>query len=1072
MHWQYTPYVLPSIIAATVSVVLAFFVWRRRPAPGATPAALLTLAVAEWLLGYAFELGSADLPSKLFWGKVAYLGVVTIPVAWLAFVLQYTGREKWLTRRNVALLAIEPLVTLLLVWTNEFHGLFYRHARLDTSGPFSVLGFTYGVWFWVDIAYSYLSILLGTLLLLQMFVRSPRLYRGRAGVLLIGAFAPWVAEVLWLSGLSPLSPLDLTPFAFTLSGLAFAWGLFHFRLFDIVPVARDAVIESMGDGVIVLDAQNRIVDLNPAAGRIIGHPAGEAVGQPAARVLSGQLDDLVECYRDVTEVRAEIVLGEGEAQRYFDLRISPLCGRRGRLTGRLVVLRDTTERKRAEEALRKAHEELEQRVEERTAELRALNESLQHEITERLSAEQAGKRAEEALELRVEQLAALSQASRAVTASLDLDQVLAEIVSLADEVVPSDYASVVLVDEAGHVGQSAETVPGVPAIEYRVRDEGLTTWIVHSRQAVVIDEIGEDGAITPHLGEGAPRSANPLMVEVGIESVAGLPLQVKGHLLGVLYLHSLHPGAFHGRLPLLTAFANQAAIAVDDVRMEEALRESEEKYRNLVERANDGIAIVQDAIIEYVNPILAEIAGYTVEELVGTPFTHYVHPDDLPKVVDLYERRMAGEDVAPIYEIVVRHKDGSKTYVELNAGMVTYRGKPADFVIVRDITERRRMEERIRGQERLAAVGQLAAGIAHDFNNILTGVIGFAQLLHMRADVPESAKADLKQIVEGGHRAARLIQQILDFSRKSLIRRQLLDLVPFLKEAVKFLERTIPESVDVVLEMRPGQYRVHADPAQLQQVLSNLAVNARDAMPEGGELRIGLSRFTLKPDDRRPFPSMEPGEWITLSVSDTGAGIPPEVLSHLYEPFFTTKGVGGGTGLGLAQVYGIVKQHGGFIDVETEVGKGTTFIVYLPPLAVPKEAPREKGVEEMSRGQGETVLLVEDEPQVLGVCRAMLERLGYRALTAPTGRKALEVYDRHREEIALVLADMVMPQMGGVELFRALRERDPEVRVMIMTGYPLMGVEGRALLEQGIVDWVLKPMDLVQLAQVVKRVLE
>jgi len=389
-------------------------------------------------------------------------------------------------------------------------------------------------------------------------------------------------------------------------------------------------------------------------------------------------------------------------------------------------------------------------------------------------------------------------------------------------------------------------------------------------------------------------------------------------------------------------------------------------------------------------------------------------------------------------------------------------------VIVRDITERMQMQEQIRAQDRLAAMGQLAAGVAHDFNNILTSMIGFAELTHRRADIPASAKADLKRIMEGGHRAAHLIRQILDFSRRSLMRRQALDLAPFLKETVRFLQRTIPEGIRIVLEMGTAQYTVFADANQLQQVLANLAVNARDAMPEGGELRLCLSTLTLEADHQT---GMESGEWIALSVSDTGVGIPPEGLPHLYEPFFTTKDVGEGTGLGLAQVYGIVKQHEGFIDVETEMGNGTTFTIYLPPLAVLEEVSKEEVPEEMPRGHGETVLVAEDEPQVLGVCKAMLEHLGYRVLAAPSGSQALDLYDQYGEEIALVLADMMMPQMGGVELCHAVRSRNPDAKVVVMTGYPLRGAEGIALLEQGIVDWMQKPVDFVRLAQLMSQVL-
>jgi PAS domain S-box-containing protein len=412
MHWQFTPYTLPLLIAAAISATIAFCVWRRRRAPGATPLVLLMLAVAEWSLGYALELGSTGLLVKIFWVRLQYLGIVTVSVMWLAFTLQYTGREKWLTRRNLALVTIEPFVTLLLVWTNDVHHLFYRSVRLDTSGSFSVLDLTYGLWFWVNAAYSYLLLLLGAFLLIQALVRSPHLYRGQAGALLGGVLAPWVGNALYISGLNPFPHLDLTPFAFTLTGLAMTWGLFHFRLLDIVPVARDAIVESMADGVIVLDAQNRIVDLNPAAQQIIGHRASEAIGQLAAQALS-DWPDLVERYLDVTEAHLEVVLGEGEARRTLDLRISSLHGRNGSLTGRLVVLRDVTKRKRAEEALQKAHDELERRVRERTAELSEANVVLQREIAERKQAEQALRQERASLAQRVEERTAELSAANA-----------------------------------------------------------------------------------------------------------------------------------------------------------------------------------------------------------------------------------------------------------------------------------------------------------------------------------------------------------------------------------------------------------------------------------------------------------------------------------------------------------------------------------------------------------------------------------------------------------------------------------------------------------------------------------
>lgn len=375
MHWQYNPFVLPPLLAAIVAATIALYAWHRRTAPGARPFALLVLAVAEWSLTYALAQGGRDLPSILFWDKVKYLALVTVPATWLAFMLQYTGREKLLTSRNMVLLAIEPVITLLLVWTNEVHGLIYSNIVLDTTSLPIRLDLTFGVWSWVHTVYSYLLMVLSSLLLIQTLIRSSHPYRAQAGVLLIGAFIPWVGNALSISGVSPFSHLDLTPFAFTLSSAVVIWALFRLGLLDLVPVARDAVIENMSDAVLVLDAQNRVVDINPTAQRIIGCTATQAIGQPVRQILSAW-PGLVERYRSVMETRTDITLGEGEAQRHYDLRISPLYDRQSRFLGRLIMARDITERKQAEAELRRYQEHLEELVEERTAELEAANDEL------------------------------------------------------------------------------------------------------------------------------------------------------------------------------------------------------------------------------------------------------------------------------------------------------------------------------------------------------------------------------------------------------------------------------------------------------------------------------------------------------------------------------------------------------------------------------------------------------------------------------------------------------------------------------------------------------------------------
>jgi PAS domain S-box-containing protein len=359
MHLRFTPYAIPEAISAAILIWLVIVTWRRRSASGASPFIVILLAAAIYSLSYMVELGSTDLSTAIFWNNVSWLGSVLLPAAWFAFALQYTGHSRWLTRRMVVLLAIVPLVTLLLVWTNTMYGLMSSNESLDSTAPFSALVSTPGAWFWVFLVYAYTLFLLGALVIgwfIRTLMRSTSIYRGQVIALLIAVIAPWVGNALYLFGPRPLSLFDPTPLAFTVSGLAVAWSLFHFRMLDLVPVARNTVIESMSDAVMVLDRLNRITDLNPAAQRLLGRPLSDLLGQPAAQVASAWPNQ-VERFQAVTEAHEEIVLAIDGMQRSFDLRISPLTDQRGNLVGRLVVLRDITELKEAMEALERAREE-------------------------------------------------------------------------------------------------------------------------------------------------------------------------------------------------------------------------------------------------------------------------------------------------------------------------------------------------------------------------------------------------------------------------------------------------------------------------------------------------------------------------------------------------------------------------------------------------------------------------------------------------------------------------------------------------------------------------------------------
>jgi signal transduction histidine kinase/CheY-like chemotaxis protein len=401
--------------------------------------------------------------------------------------------------------------------------------------------------------------------------------------------------------------------------------------------------------------------------------------------------------------------------------------------------------------------------------------------------------------------------------------------------------------------------------------------------------------------------------------------------------------------------------------------------------------------------------------------------------------------------------------------------------IEQELTKRKRMEEQLRRHERLAAVGQLAGGIAHDFNNLLATIILYAQMtLGERTLAPDVARA-LQTILNESKRAAKLVQQILDFSSRSMMTTKPVDLVSFTKEVVDVLRRTIPENIRLLLDAPsagPEEYAapltVEADPTRIQQALMNLALNARDAMPEGGELRVGLSRVETRLEEEPPVAEMSPGAWICLSVSDTGTGITEEAQAHLFEPFFTTKPAGKGTGLGLAQVYGIVKQHKGHIGVETWEGEGTVFRIYLPAYQEEKKEMEEVKIEEpfvLPQGQGEIILFVEDEKRLQDAMRGILEMLGYRVLTASHGEEALEVYRKTKEKIDLVITDLVMPGIGGRQLIRELMRENPNLRALAITGH-VMQADREALRDAGFLDVIYKPFDAGRLAKTVRHALD
>lgn len=395
-------------------------------------------------------------------------------------------------------------------------------------------------------------------------------------------------------------------------------------------------------------------------------------------------------------------------------------------------------------------------------------------------------------------------------------------------------------------------------------------------------------------------------------------------------------------------------------------------------------------------------------------------------------------------------------------------------------------EQRLDQQERLAAIGQLAGGIAHDFGNFLTINTFHVEMLLNSPCLPAELRPTVEALLSGSRRTAELVRQILDFSRSTTIKAQPIALASFVSDISDILHRTLPENIKLVMGFQPGNHVANIDPARIEQVVMNLALNARDAMPDGGELHIGLSSVETVPGEGLPgtelsltdVPSVEDlsGRWVCLTVTDTGTGMTEDVQMRLFEPFFTTKGEAG-TGLGLAQIYGIVTQHDGHIAVDTEAGRGTTFRVYLPACCKEGETEAVSQMAAAPRGQGETILFVEDEEKVREAGQLILESLGYRVLTAANGREALELYetlvqadDRGEGGVHLVVTDLIMPEMGGLEMLKELRRMNADVKALTITGHALQMDSDWG--EAGVMGTVRKPFEVGDFAEAIRQALD
>jgi two-component system cell cycle sensor histidine kinase/response regulator CckA len=596
---------------------------------------------------------------------------------------------------------------------------------------------------------------------------------------------------------------------------------------------------------------------------------------------------------------------------------------------------------------------------------------------------------------------------------------------------------------------------------------GLTEYVLRSGKPLLADPQKFDELVK--AGEVLLRGAPSL-------DWLGVPLNSGETTFGVLVVQSYSEKSRFGKKEedILNFVSQQVASTIRQRRGQEALQRSEERYRSQVESAVYGLyrSSVEGKFLD-VNPSLVQMLGYdSPEELYAMHMARdlYVNPNERQKYIEEFSKAKRIEGI----ETRWRRKDGKLITVRLSgrAGL-KYPGEPESFeMICEDITERRMLEEQLLHSQKMEAVGRLAGGVAHDFNNLLTVIKGYSELMLNELSEKDPMRGEVEEVRRAAERAASLTRQLLAFSRRQVLEPKVLDLNSIITNMEKLLLRLLGEDVELQVSLSPSLGMVKADPGQLEQVIMNLAVNARDAMPRGGKLTLETHNHAIDETAAREHAVVHAGQYAMMAVSDTGMGMDPETASHIFEPFFTTKETGKGTGLGLSTVYGIVKQSGGYIWVYSEPGRGTSFKIYLPIVkgGAADESGGRPTLTASYRGT-ETILLVEDEDGVRALIREVLQRHGYRVIDTRNGTEATDACERHEGEVHMLLTDVVLAQATGTELARQLIPMRPKMKVLFISGYTEEAIIHQGVLEKGTA-FLQKPFTPNVLARKVREVLD
>jgi PAS domain S-box-containing protein len=899
VHFQYTPYVLPLIVSSIIAGSVALYVLQRRAtASGALALATLALACVAWSLGYALEIAGTDLPTKIFWGKSQYVGIATVPLSWIIFAYSYSTKGTRMTGRTVSLLSIVPFITLILAFTNEFHGLIWENVRIRTVGTFSALEVTHGFWFWIYWIYSNILLFVGTIFVFRSFNRTRGLFRRQNVILLIAVLTPWVGNVLYVSGLSPIPNLDITPFGFTISLVVFAWGISIFKLWDLAPVARDLVIENMRDGMIVLDAQGNIVDINPAVQKALGLSAADVIGQRARDVFNAS-PALIERYANMLEGQDEIALGDGESRIWYELRMSPLVDSRDRLLGRVVTVRNITEKKQTEEALRLSEEKY-RTIYENVADVIYETDNQGHLTSISPSIEKrGGYRPEGLIGRSVTEFFVYPEQYAA------LDELMIENGSVNDfeALLHHKDGNNIFVSITSHIifdanGQGVATVGVLRDITERKQEEERIRQMNAELERRVIERTSQlqesntylTSLIETSIALNESLDLNEILDRILVQAHKLVPSRA----LNVMLVKGEHAS-------IVRRFGYKGLEEIEQNLLSFRFPLTWYTFRQM--RANGQSILISDTARE---PRWQNIQGLEwVRSYIGVPlvisdetigFLNASHSE--PNFFDQRHLLML-ESLAHHASVAIQN---ARLLDELKKALETEQG----------------MRNQLVQADKLAALGKMVSVIAHEINNPIQTVKNTFYLLEDQVIPGSPAVEYLKMASTEANRISDLVAQLRGIYASGSKAMTPVNVLSLLVEVHDLLAPQLKKNQVEWCQVDGFQpYTVLAVRNNLKQVFINLCLNAMEAMEAEQEGKLTVSLHASQDSQR-----------MGVDFHNTGPLISDADLPLIFDPFFTTKR--DGSGLGLSISYDIIRQHRGEILVESVPGKGVTFTVWLP----------------------------------------------------------------------------------------------------------------------------------------------